>query len=168
MAKALGVVRTGGMAALILAWTVGGEVKLAAVVLLALLVVHHVVALAAGFVVYALVELAFCTWVDRNWDGWEAKAGPRMRKKIDKWRSGRVMRHVAGWITGGTGIVYGIASLIAMFVTDAVVVVTVARMLSGQRLGRGRVLWTCLAAATAFTIYAAIAIYGILEIEHVA
>ena len=168
MAKALGVVRTGGMAALILAWAAGGEVKLGAVVLLGLLVVHHVVALAAGFVAYALIELAFCTWVDRHWDSWEAKAGPRMRKKIDKWRSGRVMRHVAGWITGGTGIVYGIASLIAMFFTDAVVVVTVARMLGGRRLGRGRVLWTCLAAATAFTIYAAIGIYGILGIEHVA
>jgi hypothetical protein len=75
------------------------------------------------------------------------------------------MRHVAGWITGGTGIVYGIASLIAMFVTDAVVVVTVARMLGGQRLGRGRVLWTCLAAATVFTIYSAIGIYGILGVE---
>lgn len=48
-----------------------------------------------------------------------------------------------------------------MFFTDAVVVVTVARMLSGRRLGRGRVLWTCLAAATAFTVYAAIGIYGI-------
>ena len=168
MAKALGVVRTGGMAALILAWAAGGEVKLAAVVLLALFVVHHVVALAAGFVAYALIELAFCTWVDRHWDGWEAKAGPRMRKKIDKWRSGRVMRHVAGWITGGTGIVYGVAALIAMFVTDAVVVVTVARMLGGQRLGRGRVLWTCLAAAAVFTVYAAIGVYGILEIEHAA
>jgi hypothetical protein len=168
MAKALGVVRTGGMAALILAWTAGGEVKMAAVVLLALFVVHHVVALAAGFVAYALIELAFCTWVDRHWDGWEAKAGPRMRKKIDKWRSGRVMRHIAEWITGGNGVVYGIASLIAMFFTDAVVVVTVARMLSGRKLGRGRVLWTCLAAATAFTIYAAIGIYAILGIEHAA
>jgi hypothetical protein len=168
MAKALGAVRTGGMAALILAWAVGGEVKLLAVVLLALLVVHHVIALAAAFVAYAAIELAFCTWVDRHWDGWEAKARPRMRKKIDKWRSGRVMRHVAGWITGGTGVVYGIASLIAMFFTDAVVVVTVARMLSGRRLGRGRVLWTCLAAATVFTIYAAFAIYAILGIEHAA
>jgi hypothetical protein len=91
-----------------------------------------------------------------------------MRKKIDKWRNGRVMRHVAGWITGGTGIVYGIASFIAMFVTDAVVVVTLARMVRGERLGRGRVLWTCLAAATAFTIYAAIGVYGILGIEHAA
>jgi hypothetical protein len=69
MAKALGVVRTGGMAALILAWAAGGEVKLAR---------------------------------------------------------------------------------------------------GCQRLGRGRVLWTCLAAATAFTVYAAIGIYGILEIEHAA
>ena len=168
MAKALGAIRTGGLAALILAWAVGGEVKMAAVVLLALFVVHHVVALAAAFVAYALIELAFCTWVDRHWDGWEAKAGPRMRKKIDKWRNGRIMRHVAGWITGGTGIVYGVASLIAMFVADAVVVVTVARMLGGQRLGRGRVLWTCLAAATVFTIYAAVAVYAILGIEHAA
>ena len=91
-----------------------------------------------------------------------------MRQKIDKWRSGRVMRHVAGWITGGSGVVYGIASFIAMFVTDAVVVVTVARMLSGRALGRGRVLWTCLAAATVFTIYAAVGIYAILGIEHAA
>ena len=123
------------------------------------------VALAIGFVVYAVIELAFCTWVNRHWDSWEAKAGPRMRKKIDKWRSGRVMRHVTDWITRGSGIVYGFASLIAMFVTDAVVIVTVARMISGQRLSRGRVLWTCLAAATAFTIYAAIGIYGILGVE---
>jgi len=55
MAKALDVARTGGMAALILAWAVGGEVKLAAVVLLALFVVHHVIALAAGFVAYAAI-----------------------------------------------------------------------------------------------------------------
>ena len=168
MAKALDVIRTGGMAALILAWAVGGEVKLLAVVLLALFVVHHVIALAAAFVAYAAIELAFCAWIDRHWDGWEAKASPRVRKKIDKWRSGRVMRHVVGWITGGTGVVYGIASLIAMFVTDAVVVVTVARMLSGRRLGRGRVLWTCLAAATVFTIYAGLALYAILGIEHAA
>jgi hypothetical protein len=91
-----------------------------------------------------------------------------MRKKIDKWRSGRVMRHVADWITGGTGVVYGIAALVAMFFTDAVVVVTVARMLSGRRLGRGRVLWTCLAAAIAFTVYATIGIYAILGVEHAA
>jgi hypothetical protein len=168
MAKALGAVRTGGMAALILAWALGGEVKLLAVVLLALFVVHHVIALAVAFVAYAAIELAFCTWIDRHWDGWEARARPRMRKKIDKWRDGRVMRHVAHWITGGTGVVYGIASLIAMFFTDAVVVVTVARMLSGRRLGRGRVLWTCLAAAIAFTIYAAIGIYAILGVEHAA
>ena len=38
MAKALNAIRTGGMAALILAWAVGGEVKLLAVVLLALFV----------------------------------------------------------------------------------------------------------------------------------
>ena len=78
------------------------------------------------------------------------------------------MRHVAGWITGGSGVVNGIASFIAMFVTEAVVVVTVARMLSGRALGRGRVLWTCLAAATVFTIYAAVGIYAILGIEHAA
>jgi hypothetical protein len=88
-----------------------------------------------------------------------------MRREIDKWRSGRVLGHVTGWITGGNLIVYGLASLIAMFVTDAVVAVTVARMLSGQRLGQGRVLWTRLAGATAFTIYAAIGIYGILGVE---
>ena len=168
MAKVWGVIRTGGMAALILAWAVGGEVKLAAVVLLALFVVHHVVALAVGFVAYGAIELAFCTWIDRHWDGWEAKAGPRMRKKIDKWRSGRIMRHVTEWITGGTGIVYGVASFIAMFVTDAVVIVTVARMLTGRKLGRGRVLWTCLAAATVFTIYAAFGVYAVLGIEHAA
>jgi hypothetical protein len=168
MAKALDIIRTGGMGALILAWAVGGEVKLTAVVLLALFVVHHVIALAVGFAAYAAIELAFCTWIDRHWDGWEAKARPRMRKKIDKWRSGRVMRHVTGWIAGGTGVVYGIASFIAMFITDAVVVVTVARMLTGRRLGRGRVLWTCLAAAIVFTIYATIAIYAILGIEHAA
>src|SRR5262245_3610431 len=113
MAKAWNAIRTGGMAALILAWAVGGEVKLLAVVLLALFLVHHVIALAAAFVAYAAIELAFCTWIERHWDGWEAKAGSRMRKKIDKWRSGRVMRHVADWITGGTEVVYGIDSLIA-------------------------------------------------------
>jgi hypothetical protein len=32
MTKALGALRTGGMAALILAWAVGGEVKLLAIV----------------------------------------------------------------------------------------------------------------------------------------
>jgi hypothetical protein len=42
------------------------------------------------------------------------------------------------------------------------------RSTSGARLGRGRVLWTCLAAASVFTIYAAIGICGILEIEHAA
>jgi hypothetical protein len=168
MAKALAAVRTGGMAALILAWAVGGEVKLLGVVLLALFVVHHVIALAAAFVAYGAIELGFCTWVDRHWDGWEAKARPRMRKKIDKWRSGRVMRHVADWITGGTGVVYGIASFMAMFITDAVVVVTVARMLTGRKLGRGRVLWTCLAAAIVFTIYATVAVYTIFGIEHAA
>ena len=60
MAKAADVVRTGGMAALILAWVVGGEVKLGAIVLLGLFVAHHAVALAVGFVAYALIELAFC------------------------------------------------------------------------------------------------------------
>ena len=91
-----------------------------------------------------------------------------MRKKIEKWRSGHVMHHVVGWITGGSGAVYGIASLVAVFFTDPVVIVTVARMLSGQRLGRGRVLWTCVAAAIAFTVYTAIGIFALLELEHAA
>jgi hypothetical protein len=70
MAKALGAIRTGGMAALILAWALGGEVKLLAVVLLALFVVHHAIALAAAFVAYAAIELAFCTWIERHCDSW--------------------------------------------------------------------------------------------------
>ena len=76
------------------------------------------------------------------------------------------MSHVDGWITGCSGVVYGVASLVAVFFTDRVVIVTVARMLGGQQLGRGRVLRTCLAGAIAFTVYAAFGIFAVVEIEH--
>ena len=81
MAKALGVVRTGGMAVLILAWAAGGEVKLGAVVLLGVFVAHHVVALAVGFVAYALIELAFCTWVNRAGTAGKQKPVPACARR---------------------------------------------------------------------------------------
>jgi hypothetical protein len=41
-------------------------------------------------------------------------------------------------------------------------------MVGGQKPGRGRVLWTCVAAAILFTVYTAIGIFAILEVEHAA
>jgi hypothetical protein len=46
---------------------------------------------------------------------------------------------------------------------DPVVIVTVARMVGGQKLGRRRVLWTCVAAAIVFTVYTAIGVFAILK-----
>jgi hypothetical protein len=143
MAKALGVIRTGGMAALILAWAVGGEVKFLAVVLLALFVVHHLVALAVAFVAYAAFELPPLGRLGSEGAPSDAQEDRQVAQRR-RHASHRRLDH--GWQR------------------DRVRHRLVHRDVLHRRRGRR----DCLAAATAFTIYAAIGVYAILGIEHAA
>ena len=143
-----GPVQTGAMAALILAWQAFPDAVLVVGLSLLSLVIHPAIVLVLAFALYGAIDLVFCTWVDRHWDSWYARAGPKVRERIDKWRGGRVMRHVVGWITSGSAFLYGLAA----FLASPVVLVTIARMIGGQEAGRARVLWACAASAILFTV----------------
>jgi hypothetical protein len=136
-----GVVKTGAMATLILAWEGVGDMAVSFVLLASTIVVNPVVVGGVAFAILTAVTLAFCSWIDGNWDGWYAKAGPKVADRIEKWRRGGRMSRVVGWITDGSSVTYGVAAALL----SPVIVVTTARAVTGRAVGRARVVWACLA-----------------------
>lgn len=94
-----------------------------------------VFALAAGGVI--LLNIVVCGWIDRHWDAWIISGyGQKIEKRIDKMRSGRVMRHPVGWIERGADGWFALAA--AML--NAATVVVAARLVTGKRVGAHRIL----------------------------
>ena len=89
----------------------------------------------AAALTFGSIELVCCNWVDRNWDSWMAKVGPSLDAKIRRWRQGRIMKHPVRWATGDSTRGFALAALL----TSGLTVVTVARALGGQPVGRARI-----------------------------
>ena len=141
--KSSGAVKTGVMATLILAWEGFADMLLSLALVGSALVVSPLVVALVTFALYIVITLTFCTWIDNNWDGWYAKAGPKVASKVDKWRQGGFMSRAVDWITDGSALTYGIAAALL----SPQIVVTTARVVTGKAVGKARVLWACLAYA---------------------
>jgi hypothetical protein len=96
---------------------------------------------AVAFVVATFVEMACCRWIDGHWDAWEAKAGTKIKAKIDRWRQGRIKGKIVEWVSSGSALWYSVAAVLAR----PTVVTTVARLVTGRPVGRQRVIPSCVA-----------------------
>jgi hypothetical protein len=104
-----------------------------------------VFAVAAG--VLTFINFGCCRWVDGHWDGWMAGNGKRLDRKLEKWRSNRVMKHPVSWIERGADAWFGLAAAL----TDAITVVAAARIISGKPVGERRIV----IAAVSYAIFCA-------------
>src|SRR4249919_2372613 len=53
-------------------------------------------------VVITIINYACCTWVDREWGNWATGPGKKVEARLERFRSGRIMRHPVEWVTRGT------------------------------------------------------------------
>jgi hypothetical protein len=106
---------------------------------------------AAGLI---FTNVACCTWVDDHWDGWVASGkAKKVEKRIEKLRTGRLMRHPVEWIRRGSDVWFALAAALI----NAITVIAIARVIAGQRLGAHRVL----VASVAYSLFFA-ALFSLL------
>ncbi len=103
--------------------------------------------------VYPLAVLAVfglavgcCTWLDRRWDDWLSGHGSRMEKRLESMRGSRLMRRPVAWIEGSSDRRYALAAAIV----NPILVVGLARTISGQAVSRRRILLGSLAYAVPY------------------
>jgi F0F1-type ATP synthase membrane subunit c/vacuolar-type H+-ATPase subunit K len=101
-----------------------------------------------AFIVFALVEMACCTWVIGHWDEWEASAGAKIREEVDGWRDGRIMRRVVDGVSRDSATWYSVAAALA----GSVDALTAAHLLSGRLVAKRRVIWSCVVRGAVLTV----------------
>jgi hypothetical protein len=139
-------VRSGAMGTFVAAWFLSDALVVLGVILLAAWLNPLLVFIVAA-VVLTVINLVCCNWIDRDWDGWMARYGKRVEKKLEKMRKGRIMRHPVGWITGGSEALFGLAAAL----TNAITAVAFARLIGGQKVGERRTF----VAAASFGVFCA-------------
>jgi hypothetical protein len=87
-------------------------------------------------VALTIVNVACCTWLQRQWDVWsQGGAARRVESRLEKMRSSRVMRHPVSWITRGSDAWFTLAAA----VLNAIIVVTAARLVTGEPVSARRI-----------------------------
>jgi hypothetical protein len=109
------------------------------VVFLAALTVPLIV-FGVAAVLFFFVNLWMCNWIERQWDVWITTHQTRLEKRLAKLRKGRVMRHPVNWISNSSGWLFALAA--ALF--NAVIVVALARLISGRPVGERRIFMAAL------------------------
>jgi hypothetical protein len=131
-----GTVRTGVIGAMVAALAffdgvvLGAPVAVLAASFSPLIV--YVVATTAAIV----LTIASCRWVDRRWNDWLSGNANRMGKRLDAMRASRLMRHPVGWIERGSDRRYALAAALA----NPILVLAIARSMSGKPVGERRIL----------------------------
>ena len=97
----------------------------------------------AASVAAAVVTIASCRWVDRRWDDWLLGNANRLGKRLDGMRGSRLMRHPVNWIERGSDRWYAFAAAVC----NPILVLAVARSISGQPVGERRIVLGCVAYA---------------------
>jgi hypothetical protein len=92
----------------------------------------YVVAAAA----VSALAIACSSWVDRRWDEWVSGNGKRLEKRLTAMRGSRLMRHPMGWVQRSSDRWYALAAAIV----NPILVVGLARTISGKPVGRRRVV----------------------------
>lgn len=98
---------------------------------------------AAGSAAVAVVTVFSCRWVDRRWDDWLSGNANRMGKRLDGMRESRLMRKPVGWIARGSDRWYAFAAAVC----NPILVLGVARSISGKPVGERRIVLGCVAYA---------------------
>ena len=93
-----------------------------------------VFAVAAAF--FLVLNLLCCRWVNTHWTQFAAGSGARVERRLEKMRSGGVMRRPVGWIERGSDAQFALAAMLL----NAVWVVAFARILGGKPVGRRRIV----------------------------
>jgi hypothetical protein len=87
-----------------------------------------------------------CSWLDRRWDDWLSGHGGRMEKRLESMRSSRLLRRPVGWIEGSSDRRYALAAA----VVNPILVVGLARTISGKPVSRRRIVLGSLAYAVPY------------------
>jgi hypothetical protein len=91
--------------------------------------------------------VAACGWIQREWDRWmSGSRAARFEARLQKWREGRLRRVVNG-VTGGSVGWFILSSII----TNAIITVSLARLVSGKPVPGRKVLVTVVAFAILFS-----------------
>ena len=97
----------------------------------------------------SLLNIALCSWLDRNWDAWFASGhANKVEKRLQKLRANRRMQRPVAWISSGSDAWFALAA--AMI--NAITVIALARVIGGTPVGRRRVL----VAAIAYSLFFAV------------
>lgn len=83
-----------------------------------------------------VLNIACCNWLQRHWESWIAGNGQRIDERLQKLRDSRLMRHPVAWITRGSDWWYALATAII----NPIIVVALAHVIGGERVGDRRVL----------------------------
>jgi hypothetical protein len=94
-----------------------------------------------------IINIAACGWIQREWDRWmSGSRAARFEARLQKWREGRLRRVVNG-VTGGSVGWFILSSVI----TNAIITVSLARLVSGKPVPGRKVLVTVVAFAILFS-----------------
>jgi len=80
-------------------------------------------------------SIACSGWLNRRWDDWLSGNDKRIAKKLDFMRASRLMQRPVAWIQGGSDRQYALAAA----VVNPVLVVALARSVSGRPIGGRRI-----------------------------
>jgi hypothetical protein len=90
----------------------------------------------AALAVVIPINLAACSWIDREWSTWSGgSGGARIQKQLEKAGTTRVGASASRWISSGSDTRFAVAAA----ATCAILTVTLARSVGGQPLGGHRV-----------------------------
>jgi hypothetical protein len=90
-------------------------------------------------VVVTLVNIAACSWVDRQWESWVE--GTRFESRMQRIRSGKRARRPVEWISRGSVFWFALAAMLL----NAVQVTALIRLATGQPADRRRIVAASLA-----------------------
>jgi hypothetical protein len=94
--------------------------------------VVYVVATSAAIV----LTIACSRWVNRRWGEWLFGHGSRIGNRLDAMRASRLMRRPVGWIQRGSDGSYALAAAVC----NPILVLAIARSMSGKSVGQRRIL----------------------------
>lgn len=86
------------------------------------------------------------SWLDRRWDDWLSGHGGRMEKRLESMRSSRLLRRPVAWIEGSSDRRYALAAA----VVNPILVVGLARTISGKPVSRRRIVLGSIAYAVPY------------------
>lgn len=122
------------------------DLLLAPILVGAAVVFPWYLALPVATLVFTLVNVACCNWLQGSWDAWIHGQGARLERRLERLRRGRMLRHPVRWITRDSDIWVTVAAGLI----GTVIVVTVIRLLGGGPLGRRRLVLASFAYSAGF------------------